>query len=65
MFVNCLKQIQRELESWGLQFSREIVKFPARCLKPQTIAQGGGASCQAMEGDWSRSIQRKLILKNV
>ena len=55
------KQIQEELNRWGLDFAKNIVSCNARVIPAQTIQQGGN-SFPTQEGDWSRNIQRKFIL---
>ncbi|EFX88764.1 Piwi/Aubergine-like protein [Daphnia pulex] len=53
-------EIQRELNSWGLNFAGDIVRINARVIPPQTIQQGGN-SFTTPDGDWSRNIQRSKM----
>ncbi|XP_057371400.1 piwi-like protein Siwi [Daphnia carinata] len=56
--------IQKELNSWGLDFAANIVRLDARIIPPQTIQQGGN-SFPTQEGDWSRNIQRSRMCVSV
>ncbi|XP_046643892.1 piwi-like protein Siwi [Daphnia pulicaria] len=57
-------EIQRELNSWGLNFAGDIVRINARVIPPQTIQQGGN-SFTTQDGDWSRNIQRSKMCVTV
>jgi len=57
-------KIQEELNSWGLDFAKNIVSCNARVIPAQTIQQGGN-SFPTQEGDWSRNIQRSRMCVSV
>ena len=57
-------QIQRELNSWGLKFSEELVECKARRISPQNVVLGAGVKYGEGMGDWAfkmRSIFNLLL----
>jgi len=52
-------EIMKELNSWGLKFSSDLVECKARMIPPQTIVQSG--SYPAQNGDWSNSMRRQRM----
>ena len=49
-------KIQQEMNSWGLQFSNELVNCKARILTAKPLMTGAGR-INVREGDWSRDMQ--------
>ena len=49
-------KIQQEMNSWGLQFSNELVNCKARILTAKPLITGAGR-INVREGDWSRDMQ--------
>lgn len=58
---NVVAQIQRELNSWGLQFENDIVNCRGRILAPRAILTGENRRIEVRDGDWSRSMYSKSI----
>ena len=50
------------MNSWGVQFSNELVRCQARILQPKGILTGG-ARTEPRDGDWSRTMQSDFPLQ--
>jgi hypothetical protein len=53
LIISWYLQIQRELNSWGLKFSEELVECKARRITPQTVVLGAGVKYGEGMGDWA------------
>ena len=53
--------VQQKMQSWGLEFVREMVAIPGRVFPPEIIFQGGRQyGYNANEADWSREVRREF-----
>lgn len=55
--------VRKNLSDWDLSFKKELVSFPARVQKPETIFQDGCSfDYQARAADWSQGMRGKKLL---
>ncbi|KAK4016032.1 hypothetical protein OUZ56_030995 [Daphnia magna] len=58
-------EIQRELNSWGLQFENDLISCKGRILPPRALLTGGNRRIEVRDGDWSRSMHNTKMQVSV